>query len=254
MNQFFKKIFGLKTRNEEDDLSNSTIFQRNTEIENSESDNVEVEEPESTIPNEVIEPKFETNDDSVNQKKPYDPLLDLRNYMFPDLALFGDSMKDILNSFAEKSNNYKLPVLWSNYDNNLLVKDISELANILITGTQAVGKTNFIHQLIMSLLLTKHPSQLKLVLADIKGLEIGIYKLLETHFLARLPGIEDMTLKDPKNLVHCLSALCILMDIRYDLIVEAGVRNITEYNTKFVQRELNPEKGHEFLPSIIFIE
>jgi len=253
MNQFFKKIFGLKTRNEEDDLSDSIIFHGNTKIENSESDKVEVEESESTIPNEVIEPKFEINDDSYSWKKPYDPLIDLRNYIFPDLALFSDSIQNTLYSFSAKSIGYKLPILWSCSDNNLLVKDISGLANILITGTQAKGKTNFIHQLIISLLLTKHPSQLKLVLADIKGLDIGIYKLLEKHFLARLPETDDSILKDPKNLVHCLNAFCIEMDNRYDLIVEAGVRNITEYNTKFIQRKLNPEKGHQFLPFIIFI-
>lgn len=254
MNQFFKKIFGLKDKNEQADLSDSVIFQGKTGFENSQSDEGDAAEPVPPISNAVpVIPTAEANEDFHNQEKPYDPLLDLRNYKFPELELFSDSIQDTLNSFAAKTIDYKLPVLWSRTDNNLIVKDFAELANILIVGTQASGKTNFIHQLIISLLLRKHPSQLKLVLADIKGLDIGIYKLLEKHFLARLLGIEDTTLKDSKNLVHNLNALCIEMDNRYDLIVDAGVRNITEYNTQFVQRKLNPEKGHQFLPFIIFI-
>jgi S-DNA-T family DNA segregation ATPase FtsK/SpoIIIE len=254
MNQFFKKIFRVKDKNEQADLSDSFIFQRKTDFENSQSEEGDAEERVPPISNDVsIIPTAEANDDCQNKEKSYDPVLDLNNYKFPELKLFSDSVQDTLNSFEAKSIDYKLPVLWSRTDNKLIIKDFAELANILIIGTQASGKTNFLHQLIISLLLKKNPSQLKLVLADIKGLDIGIYKPLEKHFLARLPGIEDATLKDSKNLIHSLNALCIEMDNRYDLIVDAGVRNITEYNTNFVQRKLNPEKGHQFLPFIIFI-
>ena len=105
----------------------------------------------------------------------------------------------------------------------------------------------------VSLLYKKHPSQLKFVLVDPKKVELSIYKTIENHFLAKLPGEEDAIITDTKKVVHTLNALCIEMDNRYDLLKEAGVRNIKEYNEKFVARKLNPEKGHQFLPFIVLV-
>jgi S-DNA-T family DNA segregation ATPase FtsK/SpoIIIE len=103
------------------------------------------------------------------------------------------------------------------------------------------------------LLYSKHPSQLKFVLVDPKKVELSIYKTIEKHFLAKLPGEEDAIITDTKKVVHTLNALCIEMDNRYDLLKEAGCRNIREYNEKFVARKLNPEKGHQFLPFIVLV-
>jgi S-DNA-T family DNA segregation ATPase FtsK/SpoIIIE len=110
-----------------------------------------------------------------------------------------------------------------------------------------------INTLLVSLLYKKHPSQLKFVLVDPKKVELSLYKLIEKHFLAKLPGEEDAIITDTKKVIHTLNALCIEMDVRYDLLKEAGTRNIREYNNKFVQRRLNPQKGHRYLPFIVLV-
>ncbi|HEY8387047.1 MAG TPA: FtsK/SpoIIIE domain-containing protein, partial [Parasegetibacter sp.] len=105
----------------------------------------------------------------------------------------------------------------------------------------------------VSLLYKKHPSQLKLVLVDPKKVELSLYRTIEKHFLAKLPGEEDAIITDTKKVINTLNALCIEMDNRYDLLKEAGCRNIREYNEKFVKRKLNPQKGHQFLPFIVLV-
>jgi S-DNA-T family DNA segregation ATPase FtsK/SpoIIIE len=102
-------------------------------------------------------------------------------------------------------------------------------------------------------LYKKHPSQLKFVLIDPKKVELSLYRVIENHFLAKLPGEEEAIITDTKKVVHTLNALCIEMDNRYDLLKEAGARNIKEYNEKFVKRRLNPLKGHQFLPFIVLV-
>ena len=99
----------------------------------------------------------------------------------------------------------------------------------------------------------KHPSQLKFVLVDPKKVELSLYRVIEKHFLAKLPGEEEAIITDTKKVVHTLNALCIEMDTRYDLLKEAGCRNIKEYNEKFTERKLNPEKGHQYLPFIVLV-
>jgi DNA segregation ATPase FtsK/SpoIIIE, S-DNA-T family len=106
---------------------------------------------------------------------------------------------------------------------------------------------------LVSLLYKKHPSQLKLVLVDPKKVELSVYKHIEKHFLAKLPGEEESIITDTKKVVHTLNALCIEMDTRYDLLKEAGCRNIKEYNEKFIARKLNPENGHQYLPFIVLV-
>lgn len=132
-----------------------------------------------------------------------------------------------------------------------IIKDLAELKAILVIGTQATGKTSFLHQVLISLLLKKHPSQIKLILADIKGIEFQVYSQLEKHFLATLPGKENSIIESYDRLIHTLNALCIEMENRYELFKEASSRNIKEYNTKFIERKLDPRKGHQYLPFII---
>src|SRR5690606_4951051 len=96
-------------------------------------------------------------------------------------------------------------------------------------------------------------SQLKLVLVDPKKVELSLYAQLERHFLAKLPSSEEPIITETKKVVHTLNSLCLEMDLRYDLLKQAGVRNIKEYNEKFVQRKLNPEHGHRFLPYIVLV-
>jgi DNA segregation ATPase FtsK/SpoIIIE, S-DNA-T family len=103
------------------------------------------------------------------------------------------------------------------------------------------------------LLYKKHPSQLKLVLVDPKKVELSLYRHIEKHFLAKLPGEEEAIITDTKKVINTLNALCIEMDNRYDLLKEAGCRNLREYNDKFVGRKLNPQKGHQYLPFIVLV-
>jgi S-DNA-T family DNA segregation ATPase FtsK/SpoIIIE len=122
-----------------------------------------------------------------------------------------------------------------------------------MAGATGQGKSVGLNAILVSLLYKKHPSQLKFVLVDPKKVELSIYKKIERHFLAKLPGEEDAIITDTKKVVHTLNALCIEMDNRYDLLKEAGCRNIKEYNEKFAARKLNPEKGHQYLPFIVLV-
>ncbi|HXB45137.1 MAG TPA: FtsK/SpoIIIE domain-containing protein, partial [Puia sp.] len=110
-----------------------------------------------------------------------------------------------------------------------------------------------INAILVSLLYKKHPSQLKLVLVDPKKVELSLYRTIEKHFLAKLPGEEEAIITDTKKVIYTLNALCIEMDNRYDLLKEAGARNIKEYNDKFIKRKLNPQKGHQYLPFIVLV-
>ena len=164
------------------------------------------------------------------------------------------SMKTLLASEKFQNNNFSLPIaIGKKIDNENFIVDLASMPHLLMAGATGQGKSVGINALLVSLLYKKHPSQLKFVLVDPKKVELSIYKAIEKHFLAKLPGEEDAIITDTKKVVHTLNALCIEMDNRYDLLKEAGCRNIREYNEKFVARKLNPEKGHQFLPFIVLV-
>jgi DNA segregation ATPase FtsK/SpoIIIE, S-DNA-T family len=164
------------------------------------------------------------------------------------------SMKTLLNSDKFQSNNFTLPIaIGKKIDNENFIVDLTSMPHLLMAGATGQGKSVGLNAILVSLLYKKHPSQLKLVLIDPKKVELSIYKSIEKHFLAKLPGEEDAIITDTKKVIHTLNALCIEMDNRYDLLKEAGTRNIKEYNQKFVARKLNPEKGHQFLPFIVLV-
>jgi len=164
------------------------------------------------------------------------------------------SMKTLLNSEKFQNNHFSLPIaIGKKIDNENFIVDLATMPHLLMAGATGQGKSVGLNAILVSLLYKKHPSQLKLVLIDPKKVELSIYKTIEKHFLAKLPGEEDAIITDTKKVIHTLNALCTLMDIRYDLLKEAGTRNIKEYNQKFVARKLNPEKGHEFLPFIVLV-
>ena len=110
-----------------------------------------------------------------------------------------------------------------------------------------------LNAILASLLYRKHPSELKLVLVDPKKVELSLYSKLEKHFLAQLPDAEDAVITDTHKVIYTLKSLCKEMDSRYDLLKMANVRNIKEYNEKFLQRKLNPQKGHRYLPYIVVV-
>ncbi len=122
-----------------------------------------------------------------------------------------------------------------------------------MAGATGQGKSVGVNALLVSLLYKKHPSQLKFVLVDPKKVELSLYRVIEKHYLAKLPGEEESIITDTKKVVHTLNALCIEMDNRYDLLKEAGCRNIKEYNEKFVNRKLSPKKGHQYLPFVVLV-
>lgn len=164
------------------------------------------------------------------------------------------SMRTLLASEKFQHTNFSLPIaIGKKIDNELFVVDLASMPHLLMAGATGQGKSVGINAVLVSLLYKKHPSQLKLVLVDPKKVELSLYRAIEKHFLAKLPGEEESIITDTKKVVHTLNALCIEMDNRYDLLKDAGVRNIKEYNEKFVKRRLSPEKGHQFLPFIVLV-
>ena len=164
------------------------------------------------------------------------------------------SMKTLISSEKFQNNNFSLPVaLGKRIDNENFIVDLATMPHLLMAGATGQGKSVGVNAILVSLLYKKHPSQLKFVLVDPKKVELSLYRTIEKHFLAKLPGEEEAIITDTKKVVHTLNALCIEMDNRYDLLKEAGCRNIREYNEKFVARKLNPEKGHQYLPFIVLV-
>jgi S-DNA-T family DNA segregation ATPase FtsK/SpoIIIE len=164
------------------------------------------------------------------------------------------SMKTLLSSEKFQHNNYSLPIaIGKKIDNENFIVDLTGMPHLLMAGATGQGKSVGLNTILVSLLYKKHPSQLKLVLIDTKKVELSIYRNIEKHFLAKLPGEEDAIITDNKKVVYTLNALCIEMDNRYDLLKEAGARNIKEYNEKFIKRKLNPQKGHQYLPFIVLV-
>ncbi|MBC7850688.1 MAG: DNA translocase FtsK 4TM domain-containing protein [Chitinophagaceae bacterium] len=164
------------------------------------------------------------------------------------------SMKTVLASEKFQHNNYSLPIaIGKKIDNENFIVDLATMPHLLMAGATGQGKSVGVNAILVSLLYKKHPSQLKFVLVDPKKVELSLYRTIEKHFLAKLPGEEEAIITDTKKVVHTLNALCIEMDNRYDLLKEAGARNIKEYNEKFVKRKLNPQKGHQFLPFIVLV-
>ncbi len=164
------------------------------------------------------------------------------------------SMKTLLASDKFQNNTFSLPIaIGKKIDNENFIADLATMPHLLMAGATGQGKSVGINTLLVSLLYKKHPSQLKLVLVDPKKVELSLYRVIERHFLAKLPGEEEPIITDTKKVVHTLNALATLMDIRYDLLKEASCRNIKEYNEKFITRKLNPQKGHEFLPFIVLV-
>lgn len=133
------------------------------------------------------------------------------------------------------------------------IADLTRMPHLLMAGATGQGKSVGINSILISLLYKKHPSQLKFVMVDPKKVELSLFSAIEKHFLAKLPGEEDAIITDTRKVVNTLNALCIEMDTRYELLKNAQVRNIKEYNAKFTRRKLSPKEGHNFLPYIVLV-
>ncbi|MDR0582670.1 MAG: DNA translocase FtsK [Prevotellaceae bacterium] len=164
------------------------------------------------------------------------------------------SMLSVVKSAEFNEAQYDLPVvLGKKIDNAIYTFDLAKMPHLLVAGATGQGKSVGLNAILTSLLYRKHPSELKLVLVDPKRVELSLYTKLEQHFLAKLPDSDDAIITDTQKVVYTLKSLCIEMDERYQLLQWAQVRNIKEYNERFVNRRLNPLKGHRYMPFIVVV-
>lgn len=163
-------------------------------------------------------------------------------------------MKSIFLSEAFQNNKYDLPVgLGKTISNESYVFDLAKMPHLLLAGATGQGKSVGLNAVIASLLYKKHPAELKMIMVDPKKVELSLFSKIERHYLAKLPDAEEAIITDTSLVVKTLKSLTIEMDKRYDLLKDAQVRNIKEYNVKFRSRRLNPENGHHFLPYIVLV-
>lgn len=164
------------------------------------------------------------------------------------------SMRSVIATEKFQHTDMDLPIAFGKtITNEVFIADLAKMPHLLVAGATGQGKSVGINAIITSLLFKRHPAELKFVLVDPKKVELSLFNTIERHFLAKLPGEEDAIITDTKKVINTLNSLCIEMDLRYDLLKNAGVRNLKEYNVKFVNRRLNPEEGHRFLPFIVLI-
>jgi len=164
------------------------------------------------------------------------------------------AMRTLLSSKKFQSSDMELPIaLGKTIQNETFVVDLAKMPHLLMAGATGQGKSVGLNAILVSLLYKKHPSQIKFVLVDPKKVELTLFNKIERHFLAKLPDSEEAIITDTQKVVTTLNSLCVEMDNRYELLKQAEVRNLKEYNTKFIKRKLNPEKGHKYLPYIVLV-
>ena len=164
------------------------------------------------------------------------------------------SIRSMLSTPAFAKTDKELPIaLGKTISNEALVIDLAKMPHLLVAGATGQGKSVGLNVILTSLIYRRHPSQLKFVLVDPKKVEMSLYSKLERHYLAKLPNSEEAIITDTRKVVHTLNSLCIEMENRYEILKDAGARNLKEYNAKFVARKLNPKEGHRFLPYIVLV-
>ena len=164
------------------------------------------------------------------------------------------SMRSVISSRKFQESKYELPLaLGKTISNESYVADLTKMPHLLVAGATGQGKSVGLNAIIASLIYKKHPSQLKFVFVDPKKVELTLYEKIEKHFLAKLPDSEEAIITENSQVVHTLNSLSKEMDDRYNLLKLAQVRNIKEYNEKFINRRLNPIKGHKYLPYIVLV-
>ena len=164
------------------------------------------------------------------------------------------AMRTVLQSEKFQHSKMELPVaLGKTISNETFVFDLTKMPHLLMAGATGQGKSVGLNAILASILYKKHPSQVKFILVDPKKVELTLFNKIERHYLAKLPDEGDAIITDTSKVVNTLNSLCIEMDNRYELLKTAMVRNLKEYNAKFVQRKLNPEEGHKYLPYIVLV-
>ncbi len=164
------------------------------------------------------------------------------------------SARSVLGTRKFQESDMALPVVFGKtISNEVFMIDLAKMPHMLMAGATGQGKSVGLNVLLASLLYKKHPAHLKFVLVDPKKVEFSIFEKIENHYLAKLPDSEDAIITDTSKVIYTLNSLCNEMDIRYDLLKNARCRNLKEYNEKFINRTLDPEKGHRFMPYIVVI-
>ena len=164
------------------------------------------------------------------------------------------SIRSVFSTQSFAKTDKELPIaLGKTISNEVLVIDLAKMPHLLVAGATGQGKSVGLNVILTSLIYKRHPSQLKFVLVDPKKVEMSLYSTLERHYLAKLPNSEEAIITDTRKVVHTLNSLCIEMENRYEILKDAGARNLKEYNAKFVSRKLNPKEGHRFLPYIVLV-
>ncbi len=163
-------------------------------------------------------------------------------------------MRSLITSEKFLTSKMDLPIaLGKTINNETFIADLAKMPHLLMAGATGQGKSVGLNAILVSLLYKKHPSQLKFVLVDPKKVELTLFNKIERHFLAKLPDAEEAIITDTKKVIHTIQSLCIEMDNRYNLLKDAQVRTIKEYNAKFCGRRLNPNEGHQYLPYIVLV-
>ncbi|WP_035842997.1 FtsK/SpoIIIE family DNA translocase [Crocinitomix catalasitica] len=164
------------------------------------------------------------------------------------------SMRAMISAEKFQNSDMELPiVIGKTIANETFVFDLAKAPHLLCAGATGQGKSVGLNAILVSILYKKHPAQVKFVMVDPKKVELTLYNKIERHFLAKLPDSDDPIITDTSKVVNTMNSLCIEMDNRYELLKDAQVRNIIEYNKKFISRRLNPELGHRFLPYIVVV-
>ena len=164
------------------------------------------------------------------------------------------SLRSVMSTEKFIKCDYELPlILGKTISNEVFLADLTKMPHILVAGATGQGKSVGLNVMLASLLYKKHPSILKFVLIDPKKVELSLFNRIEKHFLAKLPDSEEPIITETKKVVHTLNSLCTEMDVRYNLLKDAQARNLKEYNRKFINRKLNPNVGHRYLPYIVLV-
>lgn len=164
------------------------------------------------------------------------------------------SMRSVIASAKFQNAEMELPIAFGKtISNETFVVDLAKMPHMLMAGATGQGKSVGLNAVLTSLLYKKHPAEVKFVLVDPKKVELTLFNKIERHYLAKLPDTEEAIITDTTKVINTLNSLCIEMDARYDLLKDAMVRNIKEYNSKFKNRKLNPNEGHRFLPYIVLV-
>ncbi len=164
------------------------------------------------------------------------------------------SMRSVVASAKFQESKFELPIaLGKTISNETYIADLTKMPHLLVAGATGQGKSVGLNAIIASLLYKKHPAQVKFVFVDPKKVELTLYEKIEKHFLAKLPDMDEAIITNNQQVIQTLSSLTVEMENRYNLLKAAAVRNIKEYNEKFINRRLNPNKGHHYMPYIVLV-